>query len=603
MSAAGKSANAFRDFDKALGKAQSSLLSFRNLAIAGVVVGLGVLVTKSLGAIDAMDDAAKAAGLTTTRYQELRFAAQFAGVSQENFASAMVRFAKVSGEAAAGSKSAIEDFDALKVSIRDGNNNLKTQDQLMNAVIKGISAFSNQSERAAAAAGFFGKDAGPKLAAFMGQGEAAIAALVAQAHELGLVLDESLINGAVEANDKIEVLATVLQTKLSVAMVNLAPFIVTATDALIDFVEWVGRAAGAIPGSIEGINAELDALASKQDGDNPDWLQRQLGMPGEDRRLSPAEKRRRAELQAALSQKLPGPSGYPGGGAPTITTLPIDPAAVKKAEAEAEKWAEKLRDLREAGLDHTKSVMDAEEAEELKHLTRRMEALTGFEKQKMDAQAAYRDATDEMRADALEKELDAADKSADAWGNALRETVRNFDILFDKSLSGWERVGKFALETLTRIAEAAATQMGGGEDPYKQAGGWLATAANAAAAYFGASSSAGGASSVNGTTAGSGGPASGQFMADGGPVSAGRSYVVGERGPEMFVPKSAGDIIPNNKMGGGSGGSSANQTIVFNVSPGVPEAVRREVAAMIPTITRATKVGVSDDARRNRQAS
>jgi phage-related protein len=40
--------------------------------------------------------------------------------------------------------------------------------------------------------------------------------------------------------------------------------------------------------------------------------------------------------------------------------------------------------------------------------------------------------------------------------------------------------------------------------------------------------------------------------AAGGPVKAGTSYVVGERGAEMFVPKTDGVIIPNNKMGGGN---------------------------------------------------
>lgn len=35
----------------------------------------------------------------------------------------------------------------------------------------------------------------------------------------------------------------------------------------------------------------------------------------------------------------------------------------------------------------------------------------------------------------------------------------------------------------------------------------------------------------------------------GGPVSANEPYMVGEKGPELFVPKNAGDIIPNNKLG------------------------------------------------------
>jgi len=39
----------------------------------------------------------------------------------------------------------------------------------------------------------------------------------------------------------------------------------------------------------------------------------------------------------------------------------------------------------------------------------------------------------------------------------------------------------------------------------------------------------------------------------GGPVSANRPYIVGEAGPEMFVPNSPGRIVPNNQLGGSMG--------------------------------------------------
>lgn len=47
-----------------------------------------------------------------------------------------------------------------------------------------------------------------------------------------------------------------------------------------------------------------------------------------------------------------------------------------------------------------------------------------------------------------------------------------------------------------------------------------------------------------------------QGRADGGPVTAGTPYIVGERGPEMFVPKVSGTIVPNNQLAGLSGGSA-----------------------------------------------
>lgn len=44
----------------------------------------------------------------------------------------------------------------------------------------------------------------------------------------------------------------------------------------------------------------------------------------------------------------------------------------------------------------------------------------------------------------------------------------------------------------------------------------------------------------------------GGARANGGPVSGGQMYMVGERGPELFVPGRSGTIVPNDRMGGGS---------------------------------------------------
>ena len=49
------------------------------------------------------------------------------------------------------------------------------------------------------------------------------------------------------------------------------------------------------------------------------------------------------------------------------------------------------------------------------------------------------------------------------------------------------------------------------------------------------------------------GAIAGIFKANGGPVRSGRSFIVGEKGPELFTPGRSGAITPNHKlMGGGS---------------------------------------------------
>jgi len=53
----------------------------------------------------------------------------------------------------------------------------------------------------------------------------------------------------------------------------------------------------------------------------------------------------------------------------------------------------------------------------------------------------------------------------------------------------------------------------------------------------------------------------------GGPVNAGQAYVVGEKGPELFVPRNSGGIVPNNKYGvGGQVGMIAASLIPMMLS-------------------------------------
>jgi hypothetical protein len=80
----------------------------------------------------------------------------------------------------------------------------------------------------------------------------------------------------------------------------------------------------------------------------------------------------------------------------------------------------------------------------------------------------------------------------------------------------------------------------------------------------------------------------------GGPVQAGGSYLVGERGPELFRPARSGSITPNDQLGGGT--IVVNQTI--NVSTGVQQTVRTEIKSLMPQIAESAKAAVADAKRR-----
>ena len=84
-------------------------------------------------------------------------------------------------------------------------------------------------------------------------------------------------------------------------------------------------------------------------------------------------------------------------------------------------------------------------------------------------------------------------------------------------------------------------------------------------------------------------------LASGGPAMRNTPYIVGEKGPELFVPRGSGTVVPNDKLGGG-GGVVVNQTI--NLTTGISQTVRAEVTNMLPQIKEAAKGAVLDARRR-----
>ena len=79
-------------------------------------------------------------------------------------------------------------------------------------------------------------------------------------------------------------------------------------------------------------------------------------------------------------------------------------------------------------------------------------------------------------------------------------------------------------------------------------------------------------------------------LANGGRASAGRSYLVGERGPEIFTPKRSGTVIPNNMIGGGGGDTINNISVTVDASEtavegdtGQSQALGRQLATAIQT--------------------
>jgi TP901 family phage tail tape measure protein len=72
--------------------------------------------------------------------------------------------------------------------------------------------------------------------------------------------------------------------------------------------------------------------------------------------------------------------------------------------------------------------------------------------------------------------------------------------------------------------------------------------------------------------------------ASGGPVSSNSPYVVGEQGPELFVPDQGGSIVPNHALGG-----SPNITVNVGMYAGMPVEKRQIAVELYQELTRAAR--------------
>jgi hypothetical protein len=83
--------------------------------------------------------------------------------------------------------------------------------------------------------------------------------------------------------------------------------------------------------------------------------------------------------------------------------------------------------------------------------------------------------------------------------------------------------------------------------------------------------------------------------ASGGPVAGGSPYLVGEKGPELFVPSASGSIIPNNRLAGGGAGGAGGVNITYNIAAGVS---RADLVPILETERRRLKAEIPDMVRR-----
>ena len=132
---------------------------------------------------------------------------------------------------------------------------------------------------------------------------------------------------------------------------------------------------------------------------------------------------------------------------------------------------------------------------------------------------------------------------------------------------GFEDLGRMALQIMDQIASKA---LGAGMDALF-------------AGLGGGSGQGGGAGLLSGLLGGLGLPG----RATGGSVSPARPYLVGERGPELFVPTSAGQVEPTHRLGDRQTSVSVAINLAQPRGSSAPAALQRSSRQVASAVRRA----------------
>jgi len=565
------------------GFARAQAKAIDTVRAAFFALGGAVAASKFSGwissAIDAADEASKLGqkiGVSTETITGLSLGLDLAGVSIGDFSKAMLRLARVASDADAGLAAAKGTFQTLGISVQGSNGALKTVDALLSEVAGKFSQLADGTQKAALAQELFGRS-GATLIPFLNQGSAAFEQMISQSRALGLVWTDEAGRAAENFNDSLTVLAAVSKGYASALAQEVLPAL-NATTAFFVKTSEEGIKVGPVMGAVVGWFKSLAVVALTATTTISNLFDR-ISTLGDviTKRLLPgtlAWKQAWLDLEARVARSsltlTEAVSGIweSGDSQEAVQQQIANFAALINAQAGLEEQAKATKQAikDESAVmamfntitnDTTRFVRENE-----KEISTMFEALVEFEARNIKAKA---------------KEVEAATKQMTEFGKQAAASMQTAfaEFLFDPFSDGLKGMLDGFLNTIRRmVAEIAAEQVLSG--------------------IF-----SGLVGSSNTFLSGLGGSFGGA-RARGGPVSTGSTYLVGEKGPELFTPSASGQIIPG-------GGGGANVQIVDQRGAGAPPVdVQQQMVAgrqMIKVMIRDEIGGVFGDGTIDRMFS
>jgi hypothetical protein len=611
---------AFDSVKRGLGDIERTASSLSGI-IAGIGAGLsaGALVGFARASIDAADNLGKLSqrvGLAVETLSELQFAGRLADVTTEQLGESLKKLSVNLQEAVGGSREFQRVFAAVGITAADLRT-LRT-DQAVERIADAFAATRDGAEKTAIAVKIFGRS-GSDLIPLLNQGAAGLRAAGDEARRFGLVVSSETAQAAERFNDDMtrltaqaEALGLALGQRILPALNQVAGATLEAARgggllfAALRSVAELGKITlfGVDPTAIEAqrryineIRGEISRLEESASGKGA------LGTGLLDRLVygdTGQKERKLAELRVTLAdaqralQNLekarPAPTAIKD-----ALRLPAEAAKAARAQSnaldDAEQAALTLQRQRDREFEATLDALARSREQVQADFLRRFE-----EGNQLDLEAArdQAQAIERLLAGTRSGQEQGAIRDIEALNQALlvgRIGAEQYEEAYagiQERLNDIRGIGRTAFSDLARDGSEAFRDLEFAIQGWgRQFTDTLASALETGKLQFSdlvqsvlrdlvrlqiqQSITRPLFNALQGLGAGIfGGPATpapnqipyGGARAGGGPVMANTAYMVGERGPELFVPRQGGAILPN-----GATSSTVNQT--FNIAAGV----------------------------------
>lgn len=579
---------ALRGIKRAFAGLSKIFFNFKTALVAAVGAGgMGLLIANSLKATDALAKTASKIGTTTESLSALQYAGQLTGVEVNTMNMALQRFTRRTAEAAVGTGEAKGALRELRVDARKLTR--LPLDQQMLTLADAFEDAKNRGVNPLKIAFKLFDSEGAALVNTLALGRDGLTELLGEARALGVVMSSSAAKGVEDANDSLFRMQSLFGGIVKQAVAGLAPALAALSDLLTTKVqagiadangsvkefgeELAGNFVKGLADAIKGIEDVLNAFVSM--GNFVINFRRQIN-----------------DAFSSIETK-------------SLQGLEEDLAAVEKRLADYAKNAGPFSETNDEIVKNQERLRDSIKAqiaaiEELGEESDR--TFTGFTKFDFSAIIAGLLKVGEA--------IGTTTEGIDNLGDDVNEKLPSAFETFMANLQNTREMAGDLTPELEKLGDQAITGLGDsftsaitGAKKFSDAIRNMAKSVVDSLikmlvqkyivdAAFGAITSAFGQKPLVGPTGIEFGPASGHVKpkAMGGAVSGGRPYLVGERGPELMIPSGNGSIVPNNKLGGG--GVTVVQNI--NVTTGVQQTVRAEIANLLPQISNAAKSAVAD---------